>query len=188
MEKSSLARDSKVIHARGLLGTLRCESHFIASKRVLALTGLSSLLSVCAFQSALQRERQMKSALRTPQSAVQREAELRAKEGEIGLAGWLKRYRFLSAQGQGSERTVLKWLIFPASRCPFARARRTARSSPGSSRATFCSPGSSACYSRYEIKLEPNHITCVIGYPSPIVYFLYGGISPMWPLNGNFRN
>ena len=55
----------------------------------------------------------MKSALRTPQSAVQREAELRAKEGEIGLAGWLKRYRFLSAQGQGSERTVLKWLIFP---------------------------------------------------------------------------
>ena len=107
MEKSSLARDSKVIHARGLLGTLRCESHFIASKRVLALTGLASLLSVCAFQSALQRERererQMKSALRTPQSAVQREAELRAKEGEIGLAGWLKRYRFLSAQGQGSE-------------------------------------------------------------------------------------
>ena len=127
----------------------------------------------------------MKSALRTPQSAVQRETELRAKEGEIGLAGWLKRYRFLSAQGQGSERTVLKWLIFPASRCPFARARRTARSSPGSSRATFCSPGSSACYSRYEIKLEPNHITCVIGYPSPIVYFLYGGISPMWLLNGN---
>ena len=74
---------------------------------------------------------------------------LRAKEEENRLAGWLKCYRFLAAQGQGGKRTVLKWLIFAVPRCRFARVRRTARSSPGLYQATFCSRGSSACYFRY---------------------------------------
>ena len=123
---------------------------------VLALTGLSSLLSVrvCAFQSAFalpegrgERERK-RDSWRAPLGLRSTE-RLRAKEEENRLAGWLKCYRFLAAQGQGGKRTVLKWLIFAVPRCRFARVRRTARSSPGLYQATFCSRGSSACYFRY---------------------------------------
>ena len=121
---------------------------------VLALTGLSSLLSVrvCAFQSAFALPEGRGERERAPLGLRSTE-RLRAKEEENRLAGWLagwlKCYRFLAAQGQGGKRTVLKWLIFAVPRCRFARVRRTARSSPGLYQATFCSLGSSACYFRY---------------------------------------